>query len=216
MRKLAIIGAGAYGQQIATFAKYDAIEKYDIAGFIDDFEDRDKDVMGLPVLGSVSDIFDLYISGVFECVFIAIGYHHMDFKENLYKSLKGKIPLANIICRTAFIHPTVKLGEGVFIENFAIISQRSIIEDNVSITLNSIVNHDNIIKSHTFISTRVTTAGNVIIGQKCFIGVGSIISDGVTITDKVWLSPSSIVVRDITTSGHYMSPTLRLLPIPNK
>ncbi|MBR4853807.1 MAG: hypothetical protein IKU88_03665 [Alistipes sp.] len=214
MKRIAIIGAGAYGQQILTFIQNDSMEKFSVVGFFDDYAQIGSTIAGLPVLGSISDVVIKYTNDEFDCVFIAIGYKHFEFKEKVYDTIKGIIPLANIICKHAFIHPTAKLGEGVFIGNFVVINMGAELEDNVTVTLHSIINHDSLVKKHTFISTRVTTAGNVVIGGKCFIGVASVISDGVHIVDSVWLSPATIVVKDIKNAGHYMSAGVRILSVP--
>ena len=214
MRRIAIIGAGAYGQQILTFIQSDSVEMFNIVGFFDDYAQVGTIISGIPVLGSISDVINHYRNNEFDCVFIAIGYKHFEFKETVYDTLKGVVPLANIICRHAFVHPTAKLGEGVFLGNFVVINIGAELEDDVTVTLHSIINHDSIVRKHTFVSTRVTTAGNVIIGSKCFIGVGSVISDGVKIADSVWLSPATIVVKDLENPGQYMSPSLRVMSIP--
>lgn len=214
MRKIAIIGAGAYGQQILTFIHNDSVENFKIVGFFDDYAQVGTIVSGVPVIGYISDVISHYHNNEFDCVFIAIGYKHFDFKEQVYNSIKGIVPLANIICKHAFVHPTAKLGEGIFLGNFVVINLGAELEDDVTVTLHSIINHDSIVRKHTFVSTRVTTAGNVDIGSKCFIGVGSVISDGIKIADSVWLSPATVVVKDLESPGQYMSPSLRVMSIP--
>ena len=37
MRRIAIIGAGAYGQQILTFIQNDSVEEFKVVGFFDDY-----------------------------------------------------------------------------------------------------------------------------------------------------------------------------------
>ena len=208
-RRLAIIGSGAFAQQIINIIE-DAVEPFEVVGYFDDFVRKGEFVCGYPVLGAIEDLFELYHSNVYDCIFLAIGYKHFSFKETIYNMIKGKIPLANIISKTAFVHPTARIGEGVLLKEFSIINQNAVVEDNVCITLRSIVNHDCFIDKHTFFSTSVTTAGNVHIGKRCFIGVGSIISDGVMITDDVWLSPGSVVGKDLKEPGQYIGYSLKL------
>ena len=210
MRRIALIGSASFAQQIVNTIEHDILEPMSIVGYFDDYEEIGKIIKGYPVLGKIDDIFNLYKNNIFDCVFIAIGYKHFKFKEKCYNSIINKIPLANIICKTAYIHPTAKLGKGVLIKDFAIINQNAIIEDNVCVTLRSIVNHDSFIDKHTFFSTNVATAGNVSIGKRCFLGIGTIISDGVRIHDDVWLSPGSVVGKDLNEAGHYMGYALRI------
>lgn len=211
MKKLALIGSKAYALGIIENMKQ--IGSHEIVGLIDDFEERGTIVEGLPILGNVSECIGLYKKGVFDCVFIAIGYSSFEGREKIYNSLKGKIPFANIISKTAYIHPTVKLGEGIILSDGAYVGRDATIEDNVAITLKSIVNHGCTIKKHTFFSTNVTTAGNVTIGEKCFIGVGCVLSDGITICDNTWLSPGLTIIKSIKKPGHYLSSSYKLVKI---
>lgn len=208
-KKLAIIGSGDFAQQIINIIE-DTVEPFEVVGYFDDFTTKGQLVNGYPILGNIKDLFQLYDKNVYDCIFIAIGYKHFSFKESVFNMVKGKIPLANIISKSAFVHPTAHIGEGVLLKEFAIVNQNAVIEDDVCITLRSIVNHDCYIDKHTFFSTSVTTAGNVRVGKRCFIGVGSVISDGIQITDDVWLSPGSVVGKDLRESGQYIGYALRL------
>lgn len=213
MKRVALIGSASFAQQIVNTIEYDSSESMTIVGYFDDYEKKGTIINGYPILGKINDVFNLYVNNAFDCVFIAIGYKHFSFKEGIYNSIKNRIPLANIICKTAYVHPTAKLGEGILIKDYAIINQNAIIEDNVCITLRSIVNHDSFVDKHTFFSTNVSTAGNVKIGKRCFIGIGSIVSDGIKIDDDVWLSPGSVIIKDIKEPGHYISHALRISKI---
>ena len=185
-------------------------KQYEVVGFIDGNCQKGTLVNSYPILGNDDDVLDLYSNGIFDCIFIAIGYLNFKVRENLYNRFKGKVPLANIISPTAYIHPTAKLGEGILLSDGVYINHHAVIEDNVMITLRSIVNHGGAVKKHTFFSTGVTTAGNITIGERCFIGVGVTISDGVKICDDVWLSPGSIVIKNLKKPGRYLSQAAKL------
>ena len=167
----------------------------------------------LPILGQTADLIHYYKDGVFDYVFIAIGYNHFEIKENVYNLIKGKIPLANIISEKAIVDSGAVLGEGILITDEAYIARDSVVGDNTSITLRSIINHGVRVGKHCFFSTNVTTAGNIRIGNRCFIGVGTIISDGVTICDDVWLSPGTVVGNNIEKPGRYISYAMKYIKI---
>lgn len=211
MKKIAFLGTGSLAINLSdTVIEWNL---YDVAGFIDGNCQKGAIINGLPVLGNDDEVVDLYTKGSFDCIFIAIGYLNFKTREKLYNSFKGIVPFASIISPTAVVHPTAILGEGVLLSQGTLVHRHAVIEDNVMITLRSIVNHDCHIKKHTFFSTGVTTAGNVTVGEKCFVGVGVTISDGVTICDDVWLSPGSIVVKNLKKPGHYMSQAAKLYNI---
>ena len=210
MRRIAIIGAGAFGIQIKNAIQHDSVEPFEIMGFFDDYQEEGSIIEGFPILGKLDEIVIKFQEGLFDCVFIAIGYKHFMFKEELYDKLNGIVPLATIVSMNAFIHPTAKVGNGVLISNGVIINANAVVDDNTCITLRSIVNHDCFVGKHTFFSTNVSTAGHVSIGKRCFIGVGCIISDNVQVSDDIWLSPGCVVGKDLTSSGKYMSYSMKL------
>lgn len=210
MKKIAFIGTGVLADVLTDLSKNRKL--YDVVGYFDDVNNNDTH-NGLPIFGKTDLIKQYYKSGYFDCVFIAIGYTRFDLKEKYYNQLKGDVPLANIIHPESTISENVTLGEGIFLSSQVYITYGATIEDNVSITLRSVVNHDSVVKKHTFFSTNVVTAGNVTIGEKCFIGVGCTIADGINICDNVWLSPGCIVVKDIKKSGQYISSASKLYNI---
>ncbi|MBQ4520296.1 MAG: hypothetical protein II999_06770 [Bacteroidaceae bacterium] len=215
MKRIAIIGSGAFAQQICQYIKYDSIEAYEIVGYFDDYAEIGASINGYPVLGKIENVVHEYSKSLFDCVFIAIGYKHFHFKEELYNILhiQNKIPLGNIISPSAFIHPTSQIGNGVLISSHTIINMNAVVGDNTCITLRSIVNHDCFVDKHSFLSTNVATAGHVHIGKRCFIGVGCIVSDNISICDDVWLSPGCVVAKKIEEFGQYIGYSMKLSKI---
>lgn len=208
MKRLALIGSKAMARGICDMVQLHNI--YDVIGFFDDYEEKGKVIDGKPILGTTDDCIELFHKGLFDFAFIASGYNSFEGREKLYNKVKGNIPLANIISPTAYVHPEARLGEGILISDGSYINRETVIEDNVCITLRSIVNHGGLVKKHTFFSTGVITAGNVTIGERCFVGVGVTVSDGVKVCDDVWLSPGSIVIKNIKKPGLYLSQAAKL------
>lgn len=211
MNKLAFLGSGDLAIDLCE--RVQLWNQFEVVGFIDGNCEKGTFVHGLPVLGRDDDVVELFKKGVFDYIYIAIGYLNFKVREELYNRFKNVVPLANIISPTAYVHPTATLGEGIQLSDGVYIGQHATIDDNVLITLQSIVNHGGHIKKHTYFSTRVTTAGNVTIGEQCFIGVSVVVSDGINICDDVWISPGSIVVSNIKNSGQYMSSAVRLINV---
>lgn len=210
MKRLALIGSKEFALQIKEFAE----SEYDftVVGFFDDFATKGDMVEGSPILGKISDIESEYAAGRFDCVFLAAGYNNFQFRENTYNCLRGKVPFANIIRKSAIIHKGVSIGEGVFIGGKSVIGANSIIGNNVFIHGGSDIGHDNHIGSHTYISGRFNSAGFTSIGERCFFGICTIVSDHIKICNDVWVGIGSIVIKDIKEPGKYMS-NIKLLKI---
>lgn len=208
MKRIAFLGSGALATELSKNVR--EWNLYEPVGYFDGSIEKGTIIDGLPILGDDGDVVEQFNKGLFEYLFIAVGYLKFQVRENLYNRFKGIVPFANIISPTSNVHPTAILGEGVLLSDGVFIHRQAVIEDNVMITLRSIVNHGGVVKKHTFFSTGVITAGNIVVGERCFIGVGVTISDGITICDDVWLSPGSIVIKNIKKPGHYLSQAAKL------
>lgn len=203
MRRLIIIGAGELGQQALHYATLS--HQYNVVGFLDDTKNKDDIIKGKPVMGGLSEIHELYSRRLFECVFIAIGYKHFDFKEKLYKELiESSIPLGTIICPNVYIDPTAEIGQGCFIYPGTIIDKEVSIADNVLCNLNSVISHNSIINLHTYISPSVSIAGFCEVGEKCMIGINATIIDNVTICNNVTIGAATLVRKSIKEPGTYV------------
>lgn len=211
MKRIAFLGSGELAIDLCQKVKLWNL--YEVIGFIDGNHEKGSRVSGIPILGNDDDVIHLYHDGAFDFIFIAVGYLRFSVRERLFNRFIGIVPFANIISPTAYVHPTATLGEGIQLSDDTYIAHNAVIEDNVLITLRSIVNHGTRIKKHSFLSTCVTTAGHVTVGERCFIGVGAVISDGITICDDVWLSPGSVVISDINVPGQYLSKVAKLYNI---
>lgn len=202
MNRLAIIGAGELGQQVLHYSKIDG--RYNIIGFFDDFLSVDKEIHNLPVLGRVSDVIRLYKEGLFDLLFIAIGYKHLDYKNSLYNQLKLAIPFATIIASPVYIDSTAVIGNGVIIYPGCIIDRNVVVEDNVLLNLGVLIAHDSRIGQSVFCAPRVTVSGFSEISSCCFLGTGVIVIDDVKIHPSIRIGAGSVVVSNLNLPGTYL------------
>lgn len=204
MRKirLAIVGAGDYGKQIHHWAEITG--DYEIVGYFDDYTQPNIIIKDKPILGKISTIEELFKLGIFDQLFIAIGYKHSNFKQVLFQQLKNKIPFATIIVSPTYIDPTARIGENVLIGPGCIIGEDCIIEDNTKISQGTSISHNSRIQAGTYISPSVNVAGFSNIGQCCFIGIGSTIIDNIIIGNNITIGASALVVKNLTEEGTYI------------
>lgn len=211
MKKLAIVGVKEFAQQIRSFAKRSG--EFIFVGYLDNVEPVGNVVEGFPVLGTVAEGKTLYEKGIFDCVFIAVGYTRFDLRESFYNELKGKVPFANIIEPSAEIGENVKLGEGVYIGRNTIIDDGAELKDNVFIHRNCLIGHDSIIEEHTYCSGLDYMAGFCHIGKRTFIGLSVCIADHLIIGDDVWIGIGCIVAKNYKKPGKYLSQSMLLTKI---
>lgn len=201
-QRLAIIGAGELASQVIHYANLDG--RYLPVGVFVDYPEDLQSFEGLKRLGSLHDVEELYTNGFFDCLFIAIGYKHLAFKQSLHASLKGKIPFATIIANATFLDPSSKIGEDVIIYPGTIIDKDVIIEDNVLLNLGATISHNCVVGDSSFVGVRTAVSGFAKIGSCCFIGTNSTISDNISICDNAIIGASAVVIHDVVEEGVYI------------
>lgn len=204
MHRILLIGSKDFARQIRVQAEKTG--KFQIVGYLDDFEKPGTIIDGLPVLGCVDDAILLYEGNKFDYLFSAIGYNSLINREKIFEKFKGNIPFANIIMPSADIDSSVNLGEGIFIGARSSVGINTTIYDNVYVGVGTVIGHDCSIGSHTYFSGRDFIAGFVSVGKRNFFGLSSCVADHISIADDVWIGIGSIVGKDIKESGKYMCP----------
>lgn len=208
-RKLAILGGGELGRQVAHYSVLNGA--YEVIGFLDDTIERGIIVDGKPVLGKINELEKLFSQSVFDEVFIGIGYDHFDFKALLYERItQQKIPLATIISPQVYIDPTSKIGKGVILYPGSLVEKDAVVEDNAVINVHCTIAHNAFVGRHSFIAGGAVLAGYAKVGASCFIGVNSVINDHISVCDDVTVGSLTVVGKNIKTPGIYFNDNRRL------
>lgn len=211
MKRLTIIGTKEFAEQITDFAIQ--TDEFEVIGYYDNIEPKGSVVFGRPVLGTVLDAITDYNQNLFDCIFIAVGYTRFDLREMFYNQLKGKVPFANIISKSAEVSESAKLGEGVYIGPHTTVAAHSIIDDNVFVHGNCLIGHDSHVHRHTYFSGRDYMAGFCEIGERSFVGLSVCIADHIFVCDDVWIGIGSIVAKNLKEPGKYMSTSSKLIKV---
>lgn len=209
MKRLAIIGSGELGQQIAHHVISD--KQFKVVGFFDDFRDKGDIINSLPVLGTIKSVIQTFEEGLYDLILIAIGYNHMDFRSRLFHQFKNKIPFARFIHSSCIVDSSCAIEEGVVIYPGCIIDKNVYIKENTLINLGSCIAHDTIIGSNSFLAPRVAIAGFVNVGESCILGINSTIIDNIRIADNTQLGGGSVVIKNIDKSGLYVGNPVRFI-----
>jgi FlaA1/EpsC-like NDP-sugar epimerase len=101
MKKLAIIGSGHLGQQIAHYAKAD--NHYNVVGYFDDFSNKYQMINSLEVMGTSKDVLDSYKTGVFDFLLIGVGYKHFGRRQEFFELFNGKVPWGRIVHSSSMV-----------------------------------------------------------------------------------------------------------------
>jgi sugar O-acyltransferase (sialic acid O-acetyltransferase NeuD family) len=209
MERLAIIGSQELGCQAAHIAKQ--MNQFEIVGWFDDFQQKNKLVNGYPILGKISDVGNCFKNNIFDKLFIAIGYKYLKFKKEIYLKYRHTIPFATLIHKNSIIDDTATIGAGVILYPGCIIDKNVVVEDNVLINLGSIISHDSIVNGHCFIAPGVCIAGFVNIGECCMLGIHSTFVDNISVVSNSFIGANATVLNNITISGKYIGTPAKLL-----
>ena len=192
-KNISIIGAGFYGEAILELADNCGFK---VTGFYDDNkEKRGMLILGVPILGSVDDLFTQNI----EKKNFAVAIGNNNIRRNILEKIRlkgGNTP--SLIHSSAEISSYTKIGKGVYIQPKSVIWTKVIIEDDCIISPLSLICHHSIMKKGSFLSNLSSIGANIIIEENVFIGMGSTIMSGITrIGANSIIGAGSVVIHDV-------------------
>ena len=202
LKKLAIIGSGDLGEQIAWHARND--NHYAVVGFFDDFAEQGIARHGLPVLGKVSDVLTSFKDGLFDELLVAIGYKHFEQRKNIFDTLSGEVPFGKLIHSSSYVDPSAKIGRGVVVYPGCVIDMKAQLEDNVLLNAGVVIAHDTTVGAHSFLSPAVKVAGFVRVGNCVSLGIGTCVVDNLQIADFVRTGAGAVVTESLINPGLYL------------
>ncbi|WBO84975.1 NeuD/PglB/VioB family sugar acetyltransferase [Hymenobacter yonginensis] len=206
--RIAIVGAGALGQQMAQHLRQ---QGRGVAGFFDDTHHTAATAEG-PVLGPLTAVAAAYAAGCFEELLLGIGYRHMARRQQLFEELQAAgIPFGQFIHPSAYVDPSVQLGPGVFISPGCVLDLNVVLHANVLLYTGCVVAHDTQIGPHSLLAPGVRLAGCVQVGARCFLGVGTTVIDSLVLGADVRTGGGSVVIDSLPEPGTYVGVPARRL-----
>lgn len=202
MKRIAIIGAGLLGQQMAHYIQEDG--EGVIIGFFDDRIPVDTAFGQNRVIGSVNDVLSFYEKGEFELLLIGIGYMHFAYRWECFTRFYPKIPFLSFAHSSCFLDRTVILGAGSFLMPGCVVDNDAVIGRNTVIQIGCTISHHTTIGDNCFFGPGVRVAGCVEIRHSCFLGVGSICIDSLEIGPHVRTGGGALITDSILDEGLYV------------
>lgn len=209
MKRLVILGAQDLAQQIAHLAK--ETNSYEVVGFLDDFLPKDTKQGGIPVLGKINQVEELYTQGIFDLLLMGIGYQHMAFRADCFNRWFPIIPFGKIVHPSCIIDSSAQLSDGTILFSGCILDQHVFIGKNCLLYNGCILSHNGHVGDHTILSPGVKVAGFSTLGKNNHLGIGTIVSDSITIVDKTITGAGTVVVKSITEAGTYVGIPSKLI-----
>ena len=207
MKNIVIFGSGGHAKVIV-----DIIEKqgkFNIAGFIDEYCEKDTSIMGYKVLGNESCLKDIFFSNEIYGGIIGIGDNSI--REKVRDKVIKAIPnfkFVNCIHPKSIIGKDVNLGNGNVVMAGVIINSSSRVKNHCVLNTNSSLDHDCVMLDFSRIDPNATIGGNVKIGCYSAIGIGANVFYGVNIGSNCIIGGGSIVNKNTSDNSiYYGSPS---------
>lgn len=191
---IVIVGAGGLGREVYQWAK-DSLDsnKYRIKGFITNIPDH---LNGFNIDASVIGDPDDYKIEENDRFLFAIG--NIDAKKGIVENLKRRgAKFLTLIHKNALVAANAKIGEGVIVCPFALVSDSVVLEDFVILNFYSSCAHDSKIGKYSILSPYATTNGFVTLEDEVFLGTHSTVTPHKTVGYRSKVSANSVVMQDV-------------------
>jgi sugar O-acyltransferase (sialic acid O-acetyltransferase NeuD family) len=170
-QQLIIVGAGNLGRELLCWAKDIPRKKreWEIKGFIDDnVHSLDGYLVDVPLLSKISD-YQPQSDDLFVC---AIANPQVKLKVCMDLEEKGAI-FTNVIHPTSIIGSYNRLGKGIVMCPYSVITSHVTIGNHVTINLHSTIGHDAILEDGVTLSAHCDVTGFVHLCKGVFLGSGA-------------------------------------------
>ena len=204
MKKIAIIGAGGFGREVACLinAINEKIKEWDFIGFFDDVKDIGYENEYGKVLGRIKDL-----NSYPESLGVVIAIAKPSAIEVIVKSITSpNIYFPNLIAPNVifFDKNNISLGRGNIISFGCSISCNVHIGNFNILNCCILIGHDTKIGDYNAIMPSTNISGNVTMGERNFLGVSSVILEKLTIGNDTTIGANSLICRNTKDKNTYI------------
>jgi hypothetical protein len=195
MKQLIIIGAGGFGREVLAWARQSlgCGEAWTVKGFLDDNVEA---ISGLhvpaPWLGRIED-HQPAADEVFVC---AMGVPAI--KRRCFERIEARGgQFITLVHRTAVVGDQVKLGAGVILCPYAVVSGYNVIGKSVVVNMHATVDHDANVGDWTQINCHCDVTAGVQVGSEVWFSSHVAVAPRLRIGDRAYLGIGSAILRDV-------------------
>ena len=194
--KVIIYGGGGLSKMIIETVR--ATGGYRIVGVIDDGKSEEKEIIGVPVIGSADILPDLYKDGVRMAANAVGGIGDYRVRLKVFDTLAGE----GFVC-PAVIHPTAHVDPSAIIEAGVLVLAQSYVSGNAIVGRGTLINnsvvvsHDCVLGACVNLSPGAMLAGDVIIGNFTQIGMNATVNIGVKVGSECLIGNGATVKSDV-------------------
>jgi len=186
--KLYIIGAGGHAKVVLSTVLEAGLSVDGL--FDDDPKKQGIDIMGIPVIGRISDARKRGPA----CGILAIGDNRTRYRLAQELSEWEWLP---VVHPKAYVHPSVRLGPGTVVFAGAIVQPGVRVGAHIIINTGATVDHDCLVGDFVHIAPGAHLAGSVTIGEGALIGIGAVVLPGIKVGAWAVVGAGAVVVEDV-------------------
>ena len=211
--KLVIIGAGGHGRVVGDCAE--VIGNYQEIVFLDDcLTDTERpraENAHWPIVGEVAQ-WPEYLA----CADFIVAFGNNQLRLDIINQLLAAgANVVSLIHPTAVLSKHIEIGQGSVVFAGAVINIGTRIGKGCIINTLASIDHDCDIAEGVHISPNASLAGGVKVGRLSWLGIGATVIQYLTISDNCQLGASTVVIKNITSSGTYVGSPARLIKNSN-
>ena len=125
---------------------------------------------------------------------IAIGDNPL--RRSVFERFQGAAWIS-VIHPEAFVHPSVRIGDGTVVFAGAVIQTDAEIGNHAIVNTGATIDHDCVLDDFVHVAPGVHLAGCVKVGEGGFLGIGAAAIMSITIGEWTTVGAGSVVVRDL-------------------
>lgn len=181
-----VIGAGGHGKVVVSTLLAAGI---DVAGIFDDDERKwGLEILGVPVGGPV-------VKAEGHDLLAVLGIGSNGARKHLADTLG--MGWATAVHPQAWIHPSVRLGEGSVVFAGAVIQPDAKVGKHVIVNTGALIDHDCEVGDFAHVAPGTQMAGQVTLEEGAFLGIGSSAIPGVRVGAWATVGAGAAVVDDL-------------------
>ncbi len=196
VRRVLVLGAGVAAMQVLDILLHD--REVLPVGCLDDHASlHGVQLFGVPVLGGLDRLDELWRDRVFDAAIVGIGTN-VPVRAAMYGRLQDSgIPLVNAIDPSARINRQALLGQGLVLCAFVHVGVAATLGDNCFLAAHSSVDHHCSLGRHVVMGPGCLLSGTVTVGDGTLFGSGVIVQPGLKVGARCRVASGSVILRDI-------------------
>ena len=178
-------------------------DSWNVVGFVD-VEPGEETArrMGIPRLGSDDEGPRMAQAGAAHFALGIAGLNSLNTRARLAEAYdKAGARWGTIVHATAWISPTARLDDGVFVSAGAIVNSGARIERHSVINTGAVIEHDVVIGEFAQVAPGAVIGGGSRVGGRSYVGLGASVRDHIEIGEAAVVGMGAVVVEPVPAGG---------------